>query len=154
MLSILADLGEFIGGVAVIITIVYFAVQLNANLKANRAQALSTWTMAAQAEKEVLYRDPNFSRLYREILFENKSPEGDEKIQFYAYCIQFMNTWQLAFTQEKLGITSSHFLERVSVGYISFASNPHVQRWWLNSGAQMYDQEFVNYVNAKTNAGV
>lgn len=68
MLSILADLGEFVGGIAVIITIIYFAIQLNANLKANRAQALASWTMAAQAEKEVLYRDPVFRGLYAKVV--------------------------------------------------------------------------------------
>ena len=66
MLATLANLGEFIGGVAVLVTIVYFAVQLRANLRVNRAQALSSWTAAAQAEKEVLYRDADFRRLYRD----------------------------------------------------------------------------------------
>ena len=150
MLSILADLGEFVGGVAVIITIIYFAIQLRANLKANRAQALASWTMAAQAEKEVLYRDPNFSRLYREVVFEGKAPEGDEAVQFFAYCIQFMNTWQLAFTQQKLGIMSEDFLTRVSSGYVMFASNPQVTAWWTGGGDQLYEQEFVDYVNART----
>ena len=63
-----------------------------------------------------------------------------------------MNTWQLAFTQQKLGIMSSEFLDRVSIGYVGFASNTHVQAWWVTTGYQMYDQEFVDYVDARTTA--
>ena len=149
MLATLANLGEFIGGVAVLVTIVYFAVQLRANLRVNRAQALSSWTAAAQAEKEVLYRDADFRRLYREVVLEGNPPEGDEAIQFFAYCVQFMNTWQLAFIQQRQGIMSLNFLERVSIGYVAFAASQQARAWWSSGGSSMYDPEFVEFVNQR-----
>ena len=130
MLDTLANLGEFIGGVAVLVTIIYFAVQLRANLNANRAQALAAWTMAGQAEKEALYRDPDLSRLFREIVLEEKEPIGDEVVQFYAYNTQFMNTWQLAFIQHRSGIMDDHLLERVSSGYATYLRSKHMLHWW------------------------
>ncbi len=72
MLETLANVGEFIGGLAVLVTIVYFAVQLRANLAANRAQAVAAWITAAQAEKEALFRDPSFARLYWEVIYAGK----------------------------------------------------------------------------------
>ena len=149
MLSTLADLGEFIGGIAVIITILYFAIQLRANLHANRAQALASWTTAAQVEKEILFRDPEFARVYRQIVFEDCEPDGDERLRFSFYCIQFMNTWQLAYLQCQLGVMKPEFLDRVSNGYASFASNKHVQSWWHAQGSDYYDQSFVEYVDER-----
>lgn len=153
MLSTLADLGEFIGGVAVLVTIVYFAIQLRANLNANRAQAFSTWTTVAQNEKEVLYRDPEFSQIYRQVIFEGKAPTEDQAIQFYAYCIQLMNSWQLAFVQCQLGVMPEEFLERAANGYVRFASNEHVKVWWQHQGMQMYYADFADHVNKKMDRG-
>ncbi len=151
MLETLANLGEFVGGVAVLVTIVYFAVQLRANLNANRAQAVAAWITAAQAEKEALYRDPSFSRLYWEVVYEEKVPEADEAVRFYAFCIQFMNSWQLAYWQCQLGIMNKPFLEKASVGYAGFVVNAQVKRWWESSGCAMYDEEFVDFVNERIN---
>ena len=149
MLSTLANIGEFIGGIAVVITIVYFAIQLRANLKANRAQALASWTSAAQAEKEAIYRDPDFSGIYRKVVIEGHEPEGDEAIRFYAYCIQFMNSWQLLHTQCTLGVVDRKFLDKISAGYIGFISSPVPKNWWQALGSEMYGTEFVEYVNEK-----
>ena len=146
MVETVAFVGEFIGGVAGLGTIIYFAVQLRANLNANRAQALAAWTMAAQAEKEALYRDPELSRLYREIVLEGKEPVGDEFVQFYALSTQFMNTWQLAFIQHRLGIMDSRLLDRVSSGYAIYLRSKHMLHWWREVGRGQYDLEFVDYV--------
>ncbi len=146
MLETLAAIGEFVGGTAVLVTIVYLAFQLRANLKANKAQALSAWTMAALSEKEVLYRDPSFTSLYRRAVIENETLEGDELIRFTAYCIQLMNSWQLAFIQCELGVFDSEFMDNISQGYASFMTRPNVQQWWNGGGSDSFDVRFVAYV--------
>ena len=147
MLETLANLGEFIGGLAVLVTIVYFAIQLRANLAANRAQAVAAWTTAAQAEKEALFRDPSFARLYWEVLHEGKQPEAEDMVRFYAFCIQFMNSWQLAYWQCQLGTMNRSFLEKTSIGYAGFVANPQVMKWWESFGSPMYDDDFVAFVD-------
>ena len=73
----------------------------------------------------------------------------DEAIQFFAYCVQFMNTWQLAFIQQRQGIMSLEFLERVSIGYVAFAASQQARAWWSSGGSSMYDPEFVEFVNQR-----
>ena len=147
MLSTLANIGEFIGGIAVLVTIVYFAIQLRANLNANRAQALASWTAAAQSEKDSLFRDPVFSKLYLEVVIEGQEPQEEEAVRFYAYCIQLMNSWQLLHTQCKYGVVDTDFLDKTSIGYVGFVSSPVPKSWWGSTGYLMYDTEFVEYVN-------
>ena len=149
MLTILADLGEFIGGIAVVITLIYFAIQIRANLNANRAQALSTWTIAAQAEKEALYGDSGLSRLFREVVLEGKSPDGDEAIRIYAFFTQLMNTWQLAYVQYRSGVILFDYLQRLSTGYVIYLKSKHFLSWWEELGCSQYDAEFVDYVAKK-----
>ena len=147
MLDTLANVGEFLGGVAVIVTLIYLAIQTRANMRASRAQALSTWTTAAQLEKEVLFTNPDFARLYLQVVYEGKAPQGDEEIQFFSYCIQLMNTWQLAFIQWQLGVTKREFLDGVSSGYATVAASEAVRNWWKGDGHRMYDGKFVAYVD-------
>ena len=147
MIELLASVGEFIGGIAVVISIIYFAVQLRANLNANRAQALSAWTMAASLEKEIIYKDPEFARLFREIVLEGRAPEGDEVVRVYAYLTQYMNSWQLAFMQHSSGVMTKELLERISFGYASYLKNEHVKLWWREMGSAHYDPSFVQYVS-------
>lgn len=143
MVELLASLGEFIGGIAVVISIIYFAIQLRANLNANRAQALSSWTMAASVEKEAIYKDPAFSKLYREVVLEGRAPEGDEFVQLYAWYAQYMSTWQLAYMQYRSGVMSKEFLEPTSSGYVLYLRSEHILIWWKELGSSQYDRSFV-----------
>lgn len=152
MLDTLANVGEFIGGIAVIITLIYLAIQTRANMRASRAQALSTWTAAAQLEKEILLTNEQFATIFREVVFEGRSPEGDDAIRFFSYCTQLMNTWQLAFIQCRLGVTERDFLDRVSSGYALIASSGPVLNWWKANGHQQFDPAFVEYVNERVAA--
>ena len=149
MVETLASLGEFIGGIAVVVSIVYFAVQLRANSNASRAQALAAWTMAASLENEALFKDPEFSKLYREVVLDGRPAEYDEIVRLYAYYTQYMNTWQLAYLQNRAGVMSGEFLERVSSGYVTYFLFEHISTWWKELGSGHYDAAFVKYVHEK-----
>ena len=51
--------------------------------------------------------------------------------------------------QCQLGTMNSSFLEKASVGYAEFVANTIVQEWWKSTGCAMFDDDFVEFVNAR-----
>ena len=78
----LANLGEFVGGVAVLVTLIYLVVQLrqnNANAKAASRQALLTGLHSGNFE---IARDPEWIRLIGSGLADFETLSGDDKARF------------------------------------------------------------------------
>ena len=65
MLEALGNIGDFVGGIAVIATLVYLAVQVRQNTQQLRASALSTSTAANVAFNYSLGTDPGAARVFQ-----------------------------------------------------------------------------------------
>ena len=82
-LTQLANLGEFIGGVAVLVTLIYLALQVRHTRRQLDEQSLST-------AFQILYEgwDPVFSRENRELLYDglSQSRELDES-EYFAFTL-------------------------------------------------------------------
>jgi hypothetical protein len=78
LLEDIGNLGDFISGIAVVVTIIYLTIQIRQNTASVRAATIQS---AAQANAEMLdhfVRDPELYRIYQAGTcdFEGLSPEG------------------------------------------------------------------------------
>ena len=64
-LSQLANLGEFIGGLAVLVTLVYLAFQVRQGTKAERADANRSWTREWNRAFLGPLQEPEFANMVR-----------------------------------------------------------------------------------------
>ena len=63
-LTQLANLGEFIGGVAVLVTLIYLAVQVRQNTLSNRVSTLLEMSEASASLNDMLASDGELSRIF------------------------------------------------------------------------------------------
>ena len=82
MIETLGNLGDFIGGIGVIVTVIYLAVQVRRNTQSNLTSsyqsivtAISDWTTTVASDKEL-------TRVIRIGMADLNSLDGDEQAQF------------------------------------------------------------------------
>lgn len=152
MLETLANFGEFVGGIAVIVSLVYLAVQIRSNTNAVKAQAVATWHSASVSDREAIYTDQETTEFLVR-LGTNYDPKSTEEwLRFGSYVTQLLNSWEMLYVQSTLGLVDEAFLESKSVRYTQMVAFPGVLAWWNTSGKDAYVKEFVAYVDRRLSA--
>ncbi len=139
----LGALGEFLGSIAVLVTLIYLALQMRQNTMAIAAQLDATRIATSQN----LYLAASTSKELQEALAEDRF--GDLSIpearrQQYRFA-QFLNfQWQLVHVQRGLlPSVNEAVLQRAVVGVLGSARG--VVGWWENT-TQFFLPEFVEWV--------
>ena len=142
MFEALGNLGDFVGGVAVIVTLVYLAGQVRQNTRTSKATAsaltsegFTAWWGAIAQSDEVA------SVFLRGLADEDLSPT--EQLRFTALLTTLFGYLQNSFYQHELGVLPFDPLElgRRNVVEGLFRS-PAVRRWWERDSHQVYSPEF------------
>ena len=82
MLEALGNLGDFIGGIAVVATLLYLAVQIRQNTRLLKANALASASAAKVSFNHLLGSDPDAARVFQVGLEDFSSLTDDERRQF------------------------------------------------------------------------
>jgi hypothetical protein len=147
MLEALGNLGDFIGGLAVIATLLYLAVQVRQNTQMLRANALATGSEARLSFNHLLGTNPAAARVYQLGLEDFSSLTEDEQRQFLHLIRAGFGSYQHVFQQYEGGLVDEavwHQDRRAAIGLLSL---PHIQVWWkhrrsafIEAFAQAIDQ--------------
>ena len=106
-LTDLASIGEFVGGIAVIVTLVYLAVQLKQNSKMARANAVATLLARYESPNAILAGSAEASRVFRLGTYGGAELNEDESTQYHCLCIQFLAVVYAAYKFHIDGILSA-----------------------------------------------
>lgn len=89
-LEALGNIGDFVGGVAVVVTLIYLAVQIRQNTRqvhqsVELARAASVKAAnAVEPSLLAIAQDPELARIFREGLTDYSSVKGDDQLRFLA----------------------------------------------------------------------
>ncbi len=81
-LRTLADLGEFLGGLGVIVSIVYLAIQIRGNTSSVRSENYARSLERMASMQEYLARDQAFTKIFNRGLVDPRSLDVTERVQF------------------------------------------------------------------------
>lgn len=150
----LGALGELVGSIAVVISLIYVALQLRENTRSMQAVEANEVAQSLQQFSENILRDPVSRRLYREyILAEVRYEDVSEEDRFDLHLLlqaAFMNLWR-SFKASKLGYSDEE-LWYVNINLIrrTYFPSTVVKGWWDERGnvpfpdnyREMVDSEF------------
>ena len=150
MIETLGNLGDFIGGVAVVGSLIYLAIQIRSNTRSNQAQALSQWAMFSSNVNEHLIRDREFVELFRKLLAtESWDPQDPDTVRVSMFLVQVFINLQTIFYLHRSGTIEAAFLN-AQVPYIDrVLSQPGGKIWWQNTGAETFTPEFSEFVGRR-----
>jgi hypothetical protein len=146
----LGGIGEFIGGIAVVISLVYLAVQIRQNTKSVRASTYQAILDSSRSDTELLLVHPHLERVYR---VGRRNPEklnDDERPLFRMLVAQLLLSSESLFLQHQQGAIDSDYWQRRQQTLRGLLSQPGVRQWWAARGTprEYYDPGFRELVDS------
>jgi hypothetical protein len=140
-LTQLANLGEFIGGVAVLVTLAYLAAQVRQSNKFAAGDAMRSFLTEYNATVRGT-NDPDLNRLIRKGFVDFDNMSNEEKSLVHSLLITHMMLAQTAYVLDKRGVGDPDLME-LAFGLNAVAINtPGLESWW-NQAKKFFNPDFV-----------
>jgi hypothetical protein len=151
-LSQLADLGEFLGGIFVVFSLVYLAIQIRQNTQSNRAENFARGLERISEMQATLSRDPELASLHARGVADASSLTPQERIRFTWWFAEAFGAFEFLFHQSKTGAIPDEIWERWSQTVAWWLSYPGVQAWWRAHPAP-FSHSFTRFVDELVSEG-
>jgi hypothetical protein len=141
----LGSLGEFVGAVAVVLSLVYLSAQIRQNTRSLRANAYKDFILSIASTREAIARDRDLAELWERGLSDYPTLDAD-RYRFDAIMARAVSNFQIAREFYSRGLLESSAFQsnrRILLGLLTSAGG---SRWW--SGAQdSYEPELRDELN-------
>jgi hypothetical protein len=126
----LASIGEIIGGVGVVFSLVYLAIQIRTNTDAERTSTYQSIVSDFGAMNNTMAGTPELSHLFVQAMEDYHQLSIDEKARISQIFFQCFRYFENMFYQYKKGYLD----EEVWIGWkrlmLTYYSRPGFQSWW------------------------
>jgi hypothetical protein len=130
LLEALGNMGDFVGGIAVIATLVYLAIQVRQNTRLLGANTLAAASSAMLSFNHLLGSDPAAARVFQVGLEDFRSLPEDERRQFLNLLRAAFTAHEHLFGQYEQGLVEEHVWQKNRQIAQNLLDLPHVQIWW------------------------
>jgi len=137
----LGSLGELISGIAVVISLIYLAIQIRQNTRSAWETAWHSGLRELQQFRSLIAQDPEVARVYREGLRDLKSLSDDDRWRFGALMQSIYSVFETAFRTRTEGL----FQDQLD-SIVWTASRPGAREWW-SKGKRLYSPEFQRLID-------
>lgn len=144
-LQSLANLGEFFGGVAVIISLAYLALQIRQNTRSVQTENYGRALDRVSAIQSQLSRDPEFSRFFSKGVVDTSLLTPVQRIQFTWSLYEVFGALEFMFHASRTRALPEEVWARWSVTLGWWLNFPGVQIWWRHQPVP-FSASFTTYV--------
>jgi len=139
VLDALGNIGDFVGGIAVIITLIYLAVQVRQNTRSTRLASMQSAMLAAQNVGILPAQDRDLARVVRVGLARPDELTEDEYQQFRYFLMNMLRVHEDMFVQHRAGVVDDETWMARSSSLRTIFSMPGGRRVWNSSNAYRDD---------------
>lgn len=143
----LGNLGDFIGGIAVIVSLAYLALQIRQNTRMLRASALSATTQTYISFNQLLGSDPLAARVFQVGLEDFSALTETEQRQFLNLMRAAIISYEHVYQNFDAGLIEAEVWERYLREAKRLVEIPHVGAWW-QARKHAYTDSFVEMLDA------
>jgi hypothetical protein len=139
-------IAEMLGAIAVLISIVYLAIQVKQNTEENRilrAQGLVTANADANA---LIANNSELSEIVRAGMIDFDALSEKEQFRFSTIFFSFMSKYDFAYHQRTADRLDEKFWERTAYEIGVFINLPGANQWWRRDKPR-FSLEFAAYVD-------
>ena len=133
MLEDLGNIGDFLGGIGVVVTLAYLAVQIRKNTQSVRSAALDTISTSISDFIDKVAQDPALLKLWFDGLSGTVELSENDGRRFNLLLLSLARRWGNAFHQGRAGILESATWSGMGEGLTFVFSSPGAQEWWGRS---------------------
>ncbi|MEZ5557852.1 MAG: hypothetical protein R3E86_04815 [Pseudomonadales bacterium] len=129
-LTTLADMGEFLGGLGVIVSLIYLALQIRSNTAAQRSENYARSLERMAAMQELLAREHGFTKLYNQGLFDPAALTFTQRTQFTWVLTELFGNLEFMYYQASCGNIPDELWARWIETLKWWLTFPGVLAWW------------------------
>jgi hypothetical protein len=140
-LESLGNIGEFVGAIAVVASLLYLALQARHNTAALRSAAYRDATDSAAQVNALLAQDASLSELFGRGILDFASLDSTQQIQVGAVLGTLFGVYQELYYQQSKGHLDEELWAGFHTALSGFMRQPGVRDWWPTR-AQLYSASF------------
>jgi hypothetical protein len=130
MLEALGNIGDFLGGLGVVVTLLYLARQIRQNTKSVESAAFQAATRDVATAIDELTRDPELSRIVFDGIRDFESFSREERRRFSTYMAGLLRRYENLLEQTRLGNIEPESWQGVRSELTRIFALPGTQAWW------------------------
>ena len=134
-------IGELIGAVAVVVTLIYVARQIHQANAQTQAAARYSFIEAYGEMNTSITNNKEVASIFRRG-FSGEPLDDGEHYQFFAPGRQFLNTWSVLFDLHEDGLLPENQWTMVRLDIITMISEPGGREFWNKYGRQAVHEAF------------
>lgn len=141
----LGNLGEFVGAIAVVVSLVYLAAQIRQNTDSNKASAYEHVALSALDLNARLAQEEDLNRLFSSGVRDPGalSPQDRIRLTFVLYAL--FGNFEFIFLQHERSLIEPDAWERWSRTIAWYIAQPGVRSWW-DAQPVPFDRRFSRFV--------
>ena len=139
----ISAIGQIVGGLAVVVSLIYLAREIRRNARLARQSSLDTLNQVAGQ----LAQHPHLAQLFDRGIRDLKSLEGADRVTFECFMLQWFHIFAEMYHQHLEGHLDPRLWHEVETPMRDLINaRPGIQAWW-RLYSKWFGEEFVNYVN-------
>jgi len=151
-ITTLAAWGEFIGGIAVVVSLLYLASQIRQNSKLMRVSTAAVTSGSVASLTTSLAEDPELARIYREGLIDLSALSDADRYRFDAIAMQNFGAACTIYHLWQAGAFLPALWEFRHRGMLWSTRQQGMREWW-REWRNTFDEAFRNYVDSLIREG-
>jgi hypothetical protein len=147
-LEAMGNVGEMLGGLAVVVSLIYLAMQLRQNTNQVRSATYQSIVAAAAACNVTITQSKELARILRLGSLDTAQLDEDERVQFSFLCSQFFDIFENLFLQHLHGVIDDDFWEPRARAYLALFETEGFAQAWRERHVD-YSRSFQSYVSER-----
>lgn len=145
-LTELGSLGEFISGLAVVVTLVYLAIQIRHNTRAVRSSMHQDMIESTLRIAESLSDNSDLGRIVLKADQDYESLTSEERVRFEAYGERIFGNFESVFYSYRNSMIEEDLWESWESSYLADISRDSIRRLWQKQRPP-HLQDFMEFVD-------
>ena len=145
-LNELGSLGEFISGLAVVVTLIYLALQIRHNTRAVRSSMHQDMVESTLRIAESMSDNPDVGRI---VLKANEDYDGltkEEFVRFEAYAERVFGNFESVFYSYRNSMIEQDLWESWEASYLADISRTAMRRFW-HEDRPMHLRDYMEFID-------
>jgi hypothetical protein len=143
----LGSIGELVGGVATIATLLYLALQIRANTLATKRQSLDDVIDRVIRWQSRLVESPDLIHSWRSGQASFNALPPDDQLRFAALSLEIFSVLESGIEAGKFGDIKPETAEAARALVANLTRSKGVQEWWETNGRNIMAADFVRDVD-------
>jgi hypothetical protein len=147
----LGNIGEFVAAIAVVVSLIYLAVQIRQNTRTLRLGSIQTIHENYQARLRMTAESESLARIMRTGIIRLDDLTKEEQMRFNAVWAISVLQFRIVMQLHKTGVLDHSTFTGFEADLVSNLLSPGLREWW-QIVQRRYDPELRDHVNAALSA--